>query len=157
MRQLRGYRAIGAGVSLIVLQYLVLSMQSRAILLPEFGVVALAAMAPNFTALELLSVAAIYGYVSDVLGAAERGSLLIGYLVVAIVLGILSRYLKSVSLINALIRIFAALVVFHIAVAGIGGPVIIRQWLGIVVAQLLSGAVLVTADVWAQRKLRIGR
>ena len=140
-----------AGLLLILWQYVGFSPIDGLVIIPELGVLLLVVVRGEFSALELACIALGLGYLADMLGAAEQGSVLAGYVTVAGLLVALRKVpIPSRSLRN-LVAVAVALVGFHAVVALVASPVVLRQWAGIVAVQLIGACALLIANAWAQR------
>lgn len=136
---------------LVLLQYLAFSESAHAFAIPELGIFMLILGHRYLNFAELLSLALLLGYFSEIIGAVEQGSLLIAYLITAIGLNNLERIDLSSRLLDNLSSLVGGLILFHGSLAIIASPVLWREWIAVVTAQIIVGGMLMIVNIWMQR------
>jgi len=138
----------------VLLQYLVLSEMTNAILLPELGLIIIIIGRGQFDKFELLAAALFAGYIADVIGAVESGSLIVGYLVAGLLITG-TKMLKSVpGYLELVLSLGGGLLVFHITIGLVAAPIVFSSLIGVVIIQIFGGLLMVQINSFLQNLRR---
>ncbi|MDX1765681.1 MAG: hypothetical protein R3313_01880 [Candidatus Saccharimonadales bacterium] len=135
----------------VLVQYLVLSEQPGAILLPELALLVLVIMRSQYGLIEFMSAALFTGYLADILGAVEAGSLIAGYIMAGLTLVGLQKIKGLPPVLEMIVSLSGGLAVFHFTIGLVAAPVIIPALLSMVVIQFIGGMVMVQINSLMQR------
>jgi len=133
-------------VLFISVQYLYLSELGSAALLPELGLLAIILVRRQFGPIEIIAAALMAGYLADVIGSVEQGSLMAGYLAAAILLSAIKNVESMPRPVEIILSASGSLLIFHLVVGLVASPVFIASLLSTVIVQTIGAIVLIQVN-----------